>query len=149
MPLRQQGAKEPKTPDAPCPKPQASGYLCGSPPPAFALLLLTTFHSNSNKKPLPHLDSWRLHQHWSLCGMPSKPPSGRDNHSGPGRSGDHSQERKRLSLKGRSRRSESKGQRVIFEGYYASLFIVECKVGLGIAGLEPATIRLKAQCSTN
>ncbi|MCD7465692.1 hypothetical protein HAX54_001770 [Datura stramonium] len=33
-----------------------------------------------------------------------------------------------LSLKGRSRRSESKGQRVIFEGYYASLFIVECKV---------------------
>ena len=54
-----------------------------------------------------------------------------------------------LSLKGRSRRSESKGQRVIFEGYYASLFIVECKVGLGIAGLEPATIRLKAQCSTN
>lgn len=54
-----------------------------------------------------------------------------------------------LSLKGRSRRSESKGQRVIFERYYASLLIVECKVGLGIAGLEPATIRLKAQCSTN
>ncbi len=41
------------------------------------------------------------------------------------------------------------GQRVIFERYYASLLIVECKVGLGIAGLEPATIRLKAQCSTN
>ena len=40
-------------------------------------------------------------------------------------------------------------QRVIFERYYASLLIVECKVGLGIAGLEPATIRLKAQCSTN
>nr|GLL32754.1 unnamed protein product [Ipomoea trifida] len=33
-----------------------------------------------------------------------------------------------LSLKGRSRRSESKGQRVMFEGYYASLFIVECKL---------------------
>lgn len=49
----------------------------------------------------------------------------------------------------RSRRSESKGQRVLFERYYASLLIVECKVGLGIAGLEPATIRLKAQCSTN
>ncbi|MCD9639587.1 hypothetical protein HAX54_024204, partial [Datura stramonium] len=32
-----------------------------------------------------------------------------------------------LSLKGRSRRSKPKGQRVIFEGYYASLFIVECK----------------------
>lgn len=32
-----------ETPDAHCPKPQASGYLCGSPPRAFALLLLTTF----------------------------------------------------------------------------------------------------------
>lgn len=29
-----------------------------------------------------------------------------------------------LSLKGRSRRSESKGKRVIFERYYASLLIV-------------------------
>lgn len=38
---------------------------------------------------------------------------------------------------------------MIFERDYASLLIVECKVGLGIAGLEPATIRLKAQCSTN
>ncbi|KAL3498307.1 hypothetical protein ACH5RR_041039 [Cinchona calisaya] len=32
---------------------------------------------------------------------------------------------------------------------YPYLFIVECKIDLGIAGLEPATIRLKAQCSTN
>ncbi|WMV10814.1 hypothetical protein MTR67_004199 [Solanum verrucosum] len=31
-----------ETPDAPCPKPQTSGYLCGSLPSAFALLLLTT-----------------------------------------------------------------------------------------------------------
>ena len=53
-----------------------------------------------------------------------------------------------LSLKGRSRWSESKGQRVIFERYYASLRIQEWFF-LGIAGLEPATIRLKAQCSTN
>lgn len=29
-----------------------------------------------------------------------------------------------LSLKGRSRQSQSKCQRVMFEGYYASLFIV-------------------------
>ncbi|GAA0178513.1 hypothetical protein LIER_29850 [Lithospermum erythrorhizon] len=58
-------------------------------------------------------------------------------------------ERLPLSQQRRSRRSESKGQRVIFEGYYASLLIVEFRVGLGIAGLEPATIRLKAQCSTN
>ena len=57
--------------------------------------------------------------------------------------------RRTILKQGRSRRSESKGQRVIFERYYASLLIVECKVGLGIAGLEPATIRLKAQCSTN
>lgn len=37
---------------------------------------------------------------------------------------------------------------VILERYYASL-LYSGKVGLGIAGLEPATIRLKAQCSTN
>lgn len=58
-----------------------------------------------------------------------------------------------LSLKGRSLRRESKGQRLIFEGIFnyqkPYLLIVESKVGLGIAGLEPATIRLKAQCSTN
>ena len=47
-------------------------------------------------------------------------------------------------------RGESQGQRVLFEGYLCILtntrvvFFV-----LGIAGLEPATIRLKAQCSTN
>lgn len=45
-------------------------------------------------------------------------------------------------------RGESQGQRVLFEGYYASLRIQEWFF-LGIAGLEPATIRLKAQCSTN
>lgn len=32
---------------------------------------------------------------------------------------------------------------------YSPFQIVDSKAGLGIAGLEPATIRLKAQCSTN